>query len=286
MTEKKAFTYVLLRYRHDPLAGECANVGVVLYEPRSRFLGAKVRRTLGRLSKIFPDLNGEALRSTLRSIEVGIGRLAKHEAGDLATSSVDVSAFARRVLPDDDSSFIWGPVGSGLTPDAATEVEKLYARFVGRYDEETKASRDDAAVWRPVRERLVALQIADRLQPKTISSTVDSVEFEHAWKNGAWHCYQPVSFDLANGGNIREKAARWVGHMVSLRDSSEAFKTHFFVGAPSNPSLRPDYKQAIGMLGRSPTDIEIVEEADIDRLVRLIERDVSAEPADRGSRTD
>jgi hypothetical protein len=220
-------------------------------------------------------VNGESFKSTLRSIDRGVRKLAEREAGDLLSSSSDVSMFARRVLPDDDSSFIWGPVGSGLTGDAGAELDRLYGRFVGRYDEEAKSSRDDAAVWRPVRQRLLERQIADRLQPKTIRSSIDQVVFEHAWKNGAWHCYQPLSFDLASGDNIRDKAARWVGHMVGLKDASEDFKPHFFVGAPSNPTLREDYMRAIGVLRLSPIETEIVEETEIDRLVDEIEREIA-----------
>ena len=68
MTDRTPYTYVLLRYRHDPLAGEFANVGVLVHAPRSGFLGVRVRRTMGRLSTMFPGISGEALRGSLRSI--------------------------------------------------------------------------------------------------------------------------------------------------------------------------------------------------------------------------
>jgi hypothetical protein len=57
MSERQPYTYVVLRYRHDPLAGEFANVGVVLHAPRGRFLGAKLRTTPGgRLTRMFPTI--------------------------------------------------------------------------------------------------------------------------------------------------------------------------------------------------------------------------------------
>src|SRR5262249_37082031 len=108
---KSPFTYVVLRYRHDPLAAEFANVGVVLHQPASGFLNAKLRHTSGRISRIFPDLDGDALRSSLRDIERAIRRIARSEAGDLLRSLSDAAAVARRVLPEDDTSFIWGPLG-------------------------------------------------------------------------------------------------------------------------------------------------------------------------------
>jgi len=276
MTDRRPFTYILLRYRHDPLAGECVNVGVVLHEPTSGFLDARVRHTLGRITQIFPNVDGAALKSALRSIERGVRKLGIQEARDLFSAGSDVLAFARRALPDDDSSFVWGPVGSGMTREPAAELSRLYGRFVGLYDEEAKPARDDAAIWRPVRERLLAKGLADRLTAKTIESPADQVVFDHAWKNGAWHCYQPLSFDLASADSIRDKAARWAGHMMGLRDSSEAFRPHFVVGSPSNPSLLVDYQRALLVLERSPVPTDIVEESDIDRLVSEIEGEITA----------
>jgi hypothetical protein len=79
----------------------------------------------------------------------------------------------------------------------------------------------------PVRDRLAELKLADRLQPKTIASPFDRVEFDHAWKNGKWHCFQPLSFDLANEETIREKARRWAGQMLALKEATEPFKLYF-----------------------------------------------------------
>ena len=203
-------------------------------------------------------------------------KLGVREAGDLYSAGSDALAFARRALPDDDSSFVWGPVGSGMTREPAAELGRLYRRFVVLYDEEAKPARDDDAIWRPVRDRLLAKGIAYRLTTKTIESPADQVVFDHAWKNGAWHCYQPLSFDLASADSIRDKAARWAGHMMGLRDSSEAFRPHFLAGRPSNPSLLADYQRALFVLERSPVPTDIVEESEVDRLVSEIEGEITA----------
>jgi hypothetical protein len=153
-TNRVPFTYVVLRYRHDSFAGEFANVGVVVHAPTLGFLDAKIRRTIGRLGKMFPDLNGDALKGSLKNIERAIKHLASPQAGDLFARSKDAGAFARAVLPEDDSSFVWGPVGSGLTANPAETLSRLYSRFVARYDEQQRQHRDDAAIWKPVRDRL------------------------------------------------------------------------------------------------------------------------------------
>ena len=274
MRTTSPFTYVVLRYRHDPLTAEFANVGVVVHQPALGFLNAKLRRTWGRISQIFPDVDGAALRSSLRDIERAIRRIGRSEAGDLLKSLTDAAAVARRVLPEDDTSFVWGPLGSGLTADPARTLEQLFDRFVARYDEPPRVRRDDEAVWRPVRERLAELHLADRLQPKKIESRIDAVEFQHAWKNGAWHCYQPLSFDLANEEGIREKARRWAGQMLALSNPIEPFRPYFFVGPPNNRDLATAYEAALEILKLSPGSPEVIEETEIDRLVRQIEAEL------------
>lgn len=276
MTDRRPYTYVLLRYRHDPLAGEFANVGVVLHDAKGGFLGVRVRKTLGRLSMMFPGVSSDALKSSLRSIERGLKKMAEKDASGLLTSLSDASTFAHRALPVEDSSFLWGPLGSGIASDPNEALDKLYARFVGRYDDKPKSHRDDAAVWRPVRELLAQRRLADRLLAVTISSPLDHVEFDHAWKNGAWHCYQPLSFDLASGESIREKASKWAGQLLALKDAAEDFRPHFVVGAPTNDDLMSDYEKAIAILRLGPGDPEVVEEAAITDLVDRIEDEMKA----------
>lgn len=149
MIDRMAYTYVLLRYRHDSLSGEFANVGVVLHAPQAHFLGAHLRKTVGRLGKMFPDLNRAALMDGLRAVERGLTRLHKTEASGLLTKLRDADSFARLILPPDDSSLIWSDIGSGVTRSPEETLDKLYNRFVARYDEPGRVVRDDAAVWRP-----------------------------------------------------------------------------------------------------------------------------------------
>jgi hypothetical protein len=104
------------------------------------------------------------------------------------------------------------------------------------------------------------------------------VDFEHAWKNGEWHCYQPLSFDLANEENIRDKARRWAGHMLALKDASEPFRPYFFVGSPSDQSLARAYEAAISILKLSPGEPQVIEENRIDDLVHQIEDEIGSEP--------
>lgn len=265
MNDGIPYTYVILRYRHDPLAGEAVNVGVVLHA--SGYLGCRFRRTVGRLTKVFPDLDRAALMNGLRVVERGIDKLRARDASGLLDGLGNAARYASRAMPVEDSSLVWSDLGSGLARDLNKALDRLYARFVVRYDEDGRSSRSDEEVWQPVREMLAQRQLADRLVPKTIVSPVDTVEFDYAWKNGAWHCYQPLSFDLSTSEGIREKAARWSGHMTGLTLASERVRPHFVVGAPADPALTEDYLRAVELLRASALQPEVFDETQIATLV-------------------
>lgn len=266
--KRHRYTYSILRYRHDPVAGEQLNVGVVLHSPDRHFLGARFRKSYGRLSKAFPDVDGSTLRQDLSRIEKAFERMAKMEGSDLFSIDRNAASFATTLLAPDDGSLIWSDLGSGTTESPEATLDKLFARLVTQYEDSASPRRTDADVWRPVRDLLMELKVASILEKKTIASSKDEVDFEHAWKNGKWHCYQPLSFDLATADSIQEKAARWVGHMVGLSSAAEQFHPYFIVGKPSEPALQPAYRRALDFIGDAPLHPTIVPEDAVDEFAK------------------
>lgn len=79
------------------------------------------------------------------------------------------------------------------------------------------------------------LKVASILEKKTVATSKDEVEFEHAWKNGKWHCYQPLSFDPATVDSIQERPARWVGHRLASHLLPKNFILISSMGSLRNP---------------------------------------------------
>jgi hypothetical protein len=277
MTTKRPYTYVVLRYVHDTATAEFINVGVVLHCPELRFFDAKLRHTHRRLSAMFPNLDTNAFRTAMTAIERALKSVGRqYKTGGTSPSGVNAGDLARSVLPSDDSSLQWSPVGSGLTAAPADEVVHLFDRLVGSYDDKPEHRRTDAEIWRPVREKLEP-RLSAKLTTTTIRGAVDEIQFKHAWKNGVWHCYEPVSFDLATADGIKTKARQWTGHLTAVRDVAEEFLPYFIVGKPSEPKLKGAYDYAIAILERSPVRVQIFSEDRATDLVAQIERDMAAE---------
>jgi hypothetical protein len=279
---KRRYSYTVLRYVHDPLTAEFVNVGLVVHFPDSSLgpaiLKVGTRNTIGRMRDMFPDLDRSAFSATMRTINKMLSKLADRLASErMFTSEGDAFTFAQQVLPSDDSSLQWSPMGSGVADDPDKTFQRLYSRLVAKYDLRIIQRRSDEEVWKPVRQRLEERGLPITLEPKTIVGSDDKIEFRHAWKNGAWHVYEPVSLDLAEADGIYSKVHRWLGQLTSVApDAVEEFHPYFIVGAPSDPSLEPAYRRALKILKKSPVEVEVFEETEIDQLVDRIEDEVRA----------
>ncbi|MBX7248927.1 MAG: DUF3037 domain-containing protein [Caulobacteraceae bacterium] len=280
MTNRQPYSYAVLRYRHDAVAGELINVGVLVHSSKTGFSRACLRRSYGRFSSLYPDLNGRALTAEFKRIENAVKRLAKRKI-DMFSSKADAASIGKQVVDDPAGSYLWSEAAYGIADDLDRATEQLFERYVTRFDAVQMQRRSDADVWRPARDLLAERKLAELLGPKTIRSRRDEVEFDHALKNGLWHCLQPLSFDLADSDSINQKAARWVGHMVGLAAAEEEFRTYFIVGAPSQPQLREAYERALLFLSEAPASIapRVIEEAELPTLVEELAAQVSISDA-------
>lgn len=273
MTEKQSYTYTVLRYVHDVVSGEALNVGVVMHVQSTGLLEVRTRKTVGRLKQAFPDLDRqgfvEAMKAVDRGLRAASGRL-KHKA--LSDRQFDARIQALQVLPEDDSALQWSPVGSGLTTNPAKTFENLYQRYVAQYDRTSERRRTDEDVWRPVRGMLAARNVNIPFEHKVVASEQDQIEFKKAWKNGEWHAYEPLSLDLADADNIKDKARRWRGHLSAVAEGFEDdIKLHFVVGRPQAAALMPAYESAKEILKGARFEPEVVDEHDVDDFVAALE---------------
>jgi len=275
-----AYTYTILRYVHDTTTGEFVNVGVALYAPKARYASAMCRTTYGRLNKIFPGMNGEHFRSLMRHIQARFEERGEQLADELPLSEAkNVMEFALSILPHDDSSLQWSPVGSGRTANPSETLDKVFERMVLQHDEQPQRTRrTDQDVWRNFKRSLEERRLLHYFEPKKIVVQDDEVEFKYAWKNGIWHCLEPISFDLTEADNIREKAHQWLGQITSVQNAAEQFKLYLLVGQPQQDQLRPAFESAMSILNKIAIDKQIFLEQDVEKLTNLIAQEVTSHP--------
>jgi hypothetical protein len=258
---KTSYSYTILRYVHDTTTGEFVNVGVALYAPDAKYASALCRSTYGRLAKVFPGLDGDNFKQLMRFIQARLDELGARlrEELPLQKSSASIMDLAHAVLPPDDSSLQWSPMGAGLTENPSDTLERLFQRLVLRYDDKPpEISRTDDDVWRAYRKPLEAKHVLKYLVPKKIAVQDDEVDFAYTWKNDVYHCLEPVSFDLLGAESIRDKAHRWLGHLQSIKNAKERFKVYMLLGEPRQPHLRSEFQKAVSILNKIEAPKELV----------------------------
>jgi hypothetical protein len=109
------------------------------------------------------------------------------------------------------------------------------------------------------------------LVAKTISTSNYEFEFERCWKNGIWHVFQPISFDLSDNNHILDKANTWLGRATSLSDSAEKFKLYVLLGEPRNPQHSEVFIRAQNLLTKIPGQREFIHERDAQQFADEME---------------
>jgi hypothetical protein len=123
---RKAFQYTVLRVVPDVERGERINVGVVVYSPERKFLGARTRVDRARIGAVAPQLDLDALERHLATLVA----IAEGDAAGGALAQMPQSErFGALSAP---SSTIVQPseVHTGVCDDGQNELDDLFARLV------------------------------------------------------------------------------------------------------------------------------------------------------------
>jgi hypothetical protein len=273
---KTTYNTITLRYLHDVVTGEFANIGVVLYSPEQRFLEARFTTSYERLNAVFLKIDHLHFRALMRYLSNRFDEIAADIRDGLHVPPVTaLKEIVRQVLPPDDSSLQWSEPGGGFTEDAAATLDELFKRLVERYVAGAEqVSRNDEEIAKPFKARLG--RTAEKLAEKKIETKDYQYDFRFAWKNDIWHLYEPVSFDLVDPGSIREKANKWLGRGVALHDAREKFKIHFLLGEPRHDETKKAFENAIHLLGKIPGNKELVREKELEHFAEHVAKEIGS----------
>lgn len=274
---KIPYTFSVLRYVHDPVTSEFANVGVALYAPEARYLSALCTVHYARLSKMFSQIDGDHFRQISKYIESELQRLGRNMQTELRFSPppAAIEDILKQVLPQDDSGFQFSTIGAGLTADPEATLRQLYDRYVEKYTGRVQyPSRDDEEVWTVFKKPLEEKQVTPWLRPKKITAPDYEYEFKRARKNEVWHAYEAISFDLMEAGTILDKANNWMGRLTNLAESSEEFKPHLLLGAPNDPKLQTAFAKAQNILYKTHARPQLVRESEAEEFAESLSQEI------------
>lgn len=125
----------LIRFVPYLETGEMVNIGVVANAPAVRFFDFRIEReNHDRVMNFFPEIkrNPETYRSGLDTVTEVLIRTQILNRG--LKDYVDTEQFKRLIRPRN-GIFRYSPIRTILTEDPETELDRLFANYVGRYNE-------------------------------------------------------------------------------------------------------------------------------------------------------
>lgn len=274
----KKFQYQIVRYTPDRVTGEFVNVGIVVYQQDTNFLQGKFINKYSRISQFFSDVNGHHIVSSLKHFEKELSVLSER-LSELFTNYRLVSEITSSILPQDDSALTCSEVLFGIDINPIHSLNDLYERLVFKHIQDTdKDQKDDKYVWKKVyKQYFDKYQITDKLKSHSVKTSNDKIEFDKAWKNGVWNCYQTVSFDLKRTEAIKNKVYRWSGILNELDHSNEELHLYFLTITPTkNKQLRKFIEDTLSKRLSNSIKVTLVNETQADKFVASVKKEIEA----------
>jgi len=279
---KIPYSSVVLRYVHDLTTGEFVNIGVVVFAPEQRFLGARFATSLQRVSAMFHGAELAYVKRIVKHLDARLTSISDQLKNELPLTDFDsIEDLVRSVLPIDDSALQWSETMSGITADPSIALNSVFNSMVERYAHSNNA--------KSAREQETAKAFksylkdhAAALTHKVIESPNYQHEFVQVWKNSIYHCYEPVSFDLESESAITEKASRWLGRGHSLIGNEEQYKIYFLVVQPADEEKMTAFENACNLLQMYPTEHAIIKEDELESFAKVVLQEMINHDAEAG----
>jgi len=257
----KPYQSMLLRYVHDPVSGEFANLAVVVFSPGMP-LEVRVSGSLSRASRFFGGIEFRHLRALLNRLARALKKNTGAEQMDFLKAGLEIREITSRLLANDVSSLRWSDAGAGVTEDLKAEADRQFERLIVKYDAEREtASRSSEDVWVTFQKRFRKVGILPMLKPLKLESDNFRHQFDHTWVNGSIQIIEPVSLDYEDPDYILRRGSHWLGIGTALQDAAEAHKFTFLLGLPKEAKARKAADKARNLIAKIDSSVEFIEEA-------------------------
>jgi hypothetical protein len=274
----KTYQYQIIRYTHDLVTGEFVNVGVVVFEPETGYLKSKFTTKFGRVTQFYSGVNGHSLLNTLKAFENEVKRIARQLHELFRNDFKTIDEITNEIIPKNDSALQCTEMSYALDINLEIALEDLFERMVDRYNQDVVSDTlDDKEVWKAFyKEHFDKYGVTNHLKHHSITTQNDIFEFDKAWKNGVWNCYQSLSLDLKNPSSIKDKVYKWVGKLNELETAYERLNVYFLTIYPERNDLQKFIIDTLsnGNLHEYLT-VKIVNETEAEAFAKKVQKEIA-----------
>jgi len=274
------FHYQILRFLPDRINEEFVNLGVVVFDPQGRLLKARFIDKASRVSGFFPDVNTRYLNSTLKFLQAQFSNLGHKISQELPLDEMrTIEDITKSVLPKDDSSLIFSEAKKGRDVSVEVACVDLYERVVLRNisEQDEVELRNDREVWNKVYKNYFEKhKISNYLHPHAVKTKNDELQFERAWKNGKWNCFETVSFNLTRPDSVKNKVYKWAGKLEELSSSKEPISLYLLSVLPDNDELKKFINRKLNNKDFDHSKVKLITEDEAESLAKKFQKEIES----------
>ncbi|MEQ1587553.1 MAG: DUF3037 domain-containing protein [Cyclobacteriaceae bacterium] len=276
------YQYQILRFLPDRINEEFVNLGVVVYDSENRVLKSRFIDKAGRVSTFFPDVNVSTryLSNTLKFLQGEFFNLGNKLSLELPMDRLsDLNDLTKSILPKDDSSLIFSETKKGRDVSVEVACDDLYDRVILRNitEHDEVELRNDREVWNKVyKSYFEKHKISNRLHAHTVKTKNDSLEFERAWKNGKWNCFETVSFNLTRPDSVKNKVYKWAGKLEELGSSKEPISLYLLSVLPDNEDLKKFINRKLNNKAFDHSSVKLITEDEAESLAKKFQKEIES----------
>lgn len=269
------YQYRVLRYRPDHTSEEFANVGIVMYSPKDKYIKTQFVKRYGRLSQFFGGISGTQLLRSLKALEKSFTTVSKRwEENDSVSEFDTVTALTDYVLHPNDTSLYFSDEKRGWDINYESAFADLYNRKIGKFLTEKRTVHTDNAVWKEVyKDWFDRYDITKKLKPEVVNTNLDKIKFERTYQNGALHCFQSLALDLVSQESVKDKVYRWAGRLDELETAGKELKIYLMSSLPDDTKLQELIDAKLN-LREDNLKVEVIREEEAEAFSRRIQQDI------------
>lgn len=272
------FEYQILRYMPDRVTGEFVNLGIALASVNDQKVSVRFIQKPGRISDVFSGVNTKYLVKVIQSIKADLERVNTQQNNQLHLEPFkSLSELTNKFLPKDNSALFFTSVENTLDVNIDAAADYLFSRIVTiQATEEEREVKQDKEVWSKMYKTYFEKQgVTSHLKQHTLKTKFSERPFEHAWKNGVWHYFEPVNFNLSRPESIKNKVHKWIGEIDELTTADEKSKLYLLTKlSEQHTDLNVYVKDYLSSKSGKQVSVEVVTQADVEQLVASIKEKI------------
>jgi hypothetical protein len=122
--------------------------------------------------------------------------------------------------------------------------------------------------------------LTKKLKKHSVKTHTDVIDFDKAWKNGSWHCYQSLSLDLKREESIKNKIYRWSGVLRQLESTNESLHLFFLTTTPkTDHKIQSLIREALIVTGKTKVKVTLIKENEAEKFAAQVKKEMDKSEA-------